>query len=212
MGMIYRGVPKELVRRLQAAHGLTDFFETGSQRGNTAKWAAGSFQRVVTVERAPRWHAIASEAGRERKNIEFVLGDSREELRKRAPSLPDTTLFWLDAHFSGGDSYGAKDECPLLDEIRALTEAGGKRFILVDDARLFLYPPPAPHALEQWPTMEEVLRELRLLGKGQYSAVFEDVVISVPAEAKPTVVDYCRDMATKPWNHWGYFWETFKLD
>ncbi len=48
-------------------------------------------------------------------------------------------LFWLDAHYSGGDTAHAKDcETPIKEELKTILNDNPKHIILIDDARLFV--------------------------------------------------------------------------
>jgi FkbM family methyltransferase len=100
-----------------------------------------------------------------------VLGDSRDILPQL--DLSEPTVFWLDGHWSAGDTAGEGDECPLLDELATI---GPQHAILIDDARLFIEPPPPPHDPEQWPTLEQVIDAL----DDREVAIRDDVVIALP--------------------------------
>ncbi len=72
----------------------------------------------------------------------------------------DNILFGLYAHWSGGETYGEDDECPLLDELEIIFGYDKNYAILIDDARLFLAPPPHPHNIQAWPSLTDILRIL----------------------------------------------------
>ena len=59
------------------------------------------------------------------------------------------SLFWLDAHFSGGNTALGKTPCPLLEELDIILATGEKHYLLIDDARCF-------GALGGFPTLEEI--------------------------------------------------------
>jgi hypothetical protein len=100
-------------------------------------------------------------------------------------------LFWLDAHWSGGETFGEEDECPLLDEIAVIDGDGPSHIILIDDARMFLAPPDLPHEAESWPTIDEVCHALTAR-RTAFVSIFEDVIIRVPPEMRSSVTAYCR--------------------
>lgn len=66
--------------------------------------------------------------------------------------------------------------------------------MLIDDARLFLAPPPPPHDREQWPSFMQVMDALRARHE-RYVTVFEDVIVAVPLSARATVEDYGMTVA-----------------
>lgn len=107
-------------------------------------------------------------------------------------------LFWLDAHWSGGPTAGEQNECPVLDEIRAINDwsLSAESCILIDDARLFFGPPPPPHKLDQWPTFTEISDTLRVVGD-RYVTVLDDVVIAIPRAYKKVVDAYWRPIAAQ---------------
>lgn len=191
MGAVRMGVPRDYVIAAQQRFGLTRFVETGTFHGATARWAAEHFPAVVTIEAAPALHERARRKSSTFRNIDFRLGDSRAHLRALVAD-PAPTLYWLDAHWSGGDTAGAADQCPVADEI-AIVAARDDAFILVDDARLFLAPPPAPHDLAQWPTIDQLVAALQ--NGRRHIAVFEDVIYAVPQAARALTIDYMRATA-----------------
>ena len=93
----------------------------------------------------------------------------------------------------GGETYGDNDECPLLGELRALNLCRFDTYVFIDDARLFLSPPPLPHQCEQWPDIQTVIDALSPEINSKYVAVMEDVVVAVPQFAKSIVVKYSQD-------------------
>lgn len=185
------GPPKELMIRIRDERGATTFVETGTFHGDTAAWAAGVFGRVVTIERDPDLHRDSAARLGGLANVECVQGDSRAELQRIAQTLETPTIFWLDAHWSGGRTYGHADECPLLDELGALAASEVPRYLFIDDARFFLRPPPPPHDPASWPTLTEVVQSLGALG-GTYVAVLDDVIVAVPATGSELVVGVLR--------------------
>src|SRR5205814_5907489 len=122
-------VPEPLARALQEELGLTRAVETGTFLGEGAALLAASFPEVVTVELSPRLHAMARQNLAHLRHVTVLQGDSRELL----PQLvgPDPTLYWLDAHWSRGPMAGAHDQCPVLTELRALTEGTNDDCILI---------------------------------------------------------------------------------
>lgn len=203
MGLVRMGPNPDLLSILNTRCGVRFFVETGTYRGDTAIWAASHFDRVVTIEYSQELYRQAI-ARRDRKvNIEFMFGDSRSLLRTIVPELDCPTIFWLDSHWSGGNTYGNDDECPLLQEIEAVNQSKHAPFILIDDARLFMSPPPRPHEFEQWPRIDEVVRALAAGEHEYYITAFEDEIIAVPKYAERLVASYMQDVNTKAWEGYG---------
>jgi hypothetical protein len=198
MGIIHAGAPRELILAVKEKFGLQAFLECGTLHGATADWAADHFKRVVTVEFSKTLFDQNRNVPHS-SNIEFCFGDSRQELRRLIPVLEEPSVIWLDSHWSGSGTYGEMDECPLLEEIAVINSAPITHFVLIDDARLFLSPPPKPHRASQWPSIDQVIEALKN-GKHRYSIfVFQDIIAAVPTTAKNFVSSYCQEENTRIW-------------
>lgn len=185
---MHPGLPPKLARAARRAVGARTLVETGTNVGNSAARAAPLFERVVTIERDPTLHATARSRHADLRNVEWVLGDSREVLPQL--DLSEPTVFWLDGHWSAGDTAGEGDECPLLEELATI---GPQHAILIDDARLFVEPPPPPHDPSQWPTLEQVIAAL----DNREVTIREDVVVALPRRLRSRVLLGLWDMGTR---------------
>lgn len=197
-----QGIPRELVTLIQKAFNVPEFIETGTYMGKTAKWAAGFFPHVTTIERSKYYYDLLLPEHQDYPNVEFVYGHSSEELGRIVPGLGGAALFWLDGHWSGEETYGEEDECPLLKEIEAITRSPHGHFILIDDARLFLSPPPHPHKREAWPDIGRVLDALRSGNGKPYILIFADVIIACPAGAADLLAEWHQEVATRLEKEW----------
>lgn len=200
MGAIRFGVPQHLVLWLRDKLKADTFVETGTNKAETAVWAADHFRTVLTIEGQESLHAAALANHGHREKIQFLHGASQEVLGPVLDGLAKPAVLWLDAHWCGDGTFGSKAECPLMDEIQWVNQSHHDHAILIDDARLFLAPPPAPHRAEDWPGMLEVTAALSTPGRPRYAAVFEDVIVAVPASAKKDFIDYLRANAAST-NH-----------
>ncbi|WP_445176620.1 FkbM family methyltransferase [Microcoleus sp.] len=196
MGIVRMGPPIEIISQLKAAYGINNFIETRTYQGHTAYWASQVFEQVFTTEYSQDLYQKVTEKYGHIKNIDFLYGDSRNLLDNTVSQLQSPSLFWLDAHWSGGPTYGETDECPLLAEIEIINRSDCDHFIFIDDARLFLSPPPQPHSPQQWPDISAVLKLLNSGKNSRHIVIIEDVIIAVPARAKKLIVQYCQDLLT----------------
>jgi len=194
MGAVRLGPPRDLINRLRRAFSISTFVEGGTYLGETAAWASEQFARVLTIERADELYRQAAARLGHRRHLQVIHGDTRDVLEQVLDDLPRPTMFWLDAHWSCGPTYGANDECPLLRELEIINRRGEDAFILIDDSRYFLAPPPPPHEAQQWPTLVDLLEALDPRRHGRFVAVVEDVLVAVPDHARPVVIEYCHDV------------------
>jgi hypothetical protein len=197
------GPPHDLVLGLRDEFGIRNFVETGTFHGGTAKWAAEHFPHVFTIEASSERYQHIRDVLAPLPNVEPMFGDSRLMLPSLASRLPGNSLFWLDAHWCGSDTFGSDAECPLLEEVATVAKLAVDRpdelFVLIDDARLFLSPPPRPHKPEQWPDLRTVLDACAGLSADPYIVVIDDVIVCTPAHARAYVQDYCQRVNTESW-------------
>ncbi len=196
MGIIRMGPPTEIIYKLKEVYGINNFIETGTYQGHTAYWASQIFEQVFTIEYSQDIYQKVTEKYCHIKNIDFLYGDSRNLLDSTVSQLESSSLFWLDAHWSGGLTYGERDECPLIAEIEVINCSDCEHFIFIDDARLFLSPPPQPHLPQQWPDISAVLNLLNSGKNSRYIVIVDDVIIAVPALAKELIIQYCQGLNT----------------
>jgi len=199
MGIVRMGPPEELVLLLKQDLNVSTFVETGTFKGGTASWAAKHFERVVTIENSKTYFEESINRYKHLKNIEFLFGDSRTVLTNILTKIHDPAIFWLDAHWCSMDSYGSNDQSPVIDEVNIIRSTGIKHCIFIDDARLFLSPPPLPNKIQQWPTIDQICSNIKSKNEADYIVVFEDVIIDVPERARFLVSEYCQAASTKAW-------------
>lgn len=108
---------------------LHTFVEGRIFKGGTAIKMSSSFNKVITIEKSKVMFDIANKNIASNNKISILQGDTREHLSDNI-SNNNNMLFWLDAHWSGGDTY---------------------------DASIFLAPPPLPHDINNWPTIGDIL-------------------------------------------------------
>jgi len=203
MGIVRMGVPTELVSQLAIQFDVKNFVETGTYYGDTAIWASKNFENVTTIEYSQELYNQTKIKCQNIVNINFLFGDSRIQLDKLIASLDSPAIFWLDAHWSGGLTYGENDQCPLLEEINIINNSQFEHFILIDDARLFTSTPQPPQRIDQWPNISETVDALRLKSSDKYIVIIEDVIIAVPAFAKSLLANYCQNVNAKAWEEYG---------
>jgi hypothetical protein len=186
------GLPRELGAALRDRLALRRAIETGTYRGGGARLLAGLIRGpVVTIELSEPLAAAATEALADLPDVTVRQGDSRTVLPELVdPAVP--TLYFLDGHWSGGETAGAASECPVLDELRAIGGGHPDDAILVDDARLFTASPPPPHDPAEWPTIVEVFDTLRAARPEHHVTVLRDLIIAVPARARDLVDRFGR--------------------
>jgi hypothetical protein len=189
MGSIHKPPVSNLALALAQAGGLKQFVETGTFQGDSLNWASRISSGFGPSKSARKYQAEAKAKVGPLPNVEFVLGNSADQLGRICSALTGPALFWLDAH-AGAGFFGAADNCPLLAELETcLVKARADHCILIDDARAFVAPPPPPFDHRKWPSLDEVIAVVLRRG-GYHVAVISDVMTVVPVALRDVVAQY----------------------
>lgn len=187
------GPPAKLMLEMQNMYKINNFVETGTYYGNTARWASNFFKVVDTIEFSESIYKQAVEKYGHIENINFIYGNSIEKLNEIIRK-DVACIFWLDAHWCDGETFGIKDQCPLVKEIEIINESKTDNFIFIDDARFFL----SPYMSGNWPNISTLLNNLHVV-KNRCVVIIEDVIIAVPKYAEPIVTQYCLEVNSRSW-------------
>jgi len=180
MGIATYGIPKEIVLELARLNGSTVFVETGTFHGETTRWAAKHFEAVHTIERAQDLYDLHSKELARLGRVTPHLGDSREVLPRIVGEMGGRkAVYWLDGHWSGGQTAGENDECPLLGELECLSSRA-EDLVLIDDARYFLCAPPRAYNPSEWPTIPDIINALPKSVRDPFVQILDDVIFVVP--------------------------------
>jgi hypothetical protein len=137
------------IRKYARQHGLRCFVETGTYRGGMIAALKGEFDEIYSIELSEELHSVARKRFAGDRHIKLICGDSAEELPRLVERLACPALFWLDAHYSGGETANGIQGNPIMKEIACVLKDCKAHVILVDDMRLFGTDPayPASEAL-----------------------------------------------------------------
>jgi len=193
MGLINFGIPEKETKFLKDSMKLDVFVEGGTYKGGTAKNMSTKFRKVYTIEKSDVMFNEAKENLKDIENVVMLKGDTREHLQDILEKN-DNLLFWLDAHWSGGDTYGEEDECPLVEELEIIFKYDKNHIILIDDARLFLAPPPLPHKFKNWQSLSDIIK---VIPKDWELIEYEDVMYIYPEKINNKFKVYIQQLITE---------------
>ena len=118
----------------------TTIVETGAYRGDGIQQylMCSPFQTIHSIELSPVWTTHCRQRFSSNTNVHIHEGDSATVLPSISlPSSP--VLFYLDAHYSGGETDGETIDngCPVLRELEFIAKRNiPGDIIFVDDMRL----------------------------------------------------------------------------
>jgi hypothetical protein len=143
------------------------WIETGTYEGLTTIELSKFARQVITLEPSLKYYNLASKNLAAHSNIELVNGTSEDSLDLVLSKLVESNnisdlSFWLDAHFSSGETFKGKKDSPIIEELRIIQNYLAKIIhltIFIDDVRLFRDDPSMP---EHFPNLSKVLDWVQL--------------------------------------------------
>ncbi|GAB5447980.1 hypothetical protein [Gymnodinialimonas sp.] len=133
--------PQFVKEGLFMRHGVPNatWIETGTFLGTTTRFLSQRAPKVYTIEPSDLYYRRALETFKG-QNVEVINAPSEDALPKLLPELTGPLNFWLDGHYSAGETYKGEIECPVEPELTAIAanlDHLDAVSILIDDVRLF---------------------------------------------------------------------------
>ena len=114
--------------------------ETGTYMGDTTYYLSKKYPHIYSIEPNVQFYKAALKYFKG-LNITLFNNVSENVLPILLPTLKGNLNFWLDGHYSGGETFKGNKECPIKDELNSI-EVNFDNFekisIFIDDVRLFL--------------------------------------------------------------------------
>jgi hypothetical protein len=161
-----------VVKTCAAKNGIRVFIETGTYLGEMVYAVKDTFDKIYSIELSNELCERARRKFIGCKHITIINGDSAEVLPEILLHVKEPCLFWLDGHYSGGNTAKGEKETPVMEELKQICDHPVKNHvILIDDARLFT-------GNNDYPTIESlrIFIEARLL---HYEFNVQDDIIRI---------------------------------
>lgn len=176
---------------LKSLFQIDAFVETGTYLGSTAFEASRVFPTVHSIELYPPLYENAVKQFSEIQNVHLHQGETADVLDRLIPSMPERTLYYLDAHFSGGGTALGRQSFPILEELASLERnRASEALILIDDIRIFQNP-LFPELLSlisptQIPSLEEIIEALLAINPRYILCFLGDSLLAFPPDPNIT--------------------------
>jgi hypothetical protein len=119
------------------------FIETGTLNGSTTLRVEPYFDKLHSIEISKKYHSYTKNKYLGHK-INFILGDSSLVFIQLLPTITDNCVFFLDGHWSGGDTGRSIKDCPLNEEITQINDLFQHDAIIII-TRFSLFGVSSPH-------------------------------------------------------------------
>ena len=133
------------------------WIETGTYRGRTTEMLAAFAPSVTTLEPAPVLYERAVETLAGLPNVTVLNGTSEDLFPDLLAKVSGDMNFWLDGHYSGGKTFQGSTDCPIPQELAAISanlDHMGDVAILIDDVREFL---PGTSSSPDYPPLDDLV-------------------------------------------------------
>lgn len=141
-----------LIKEIQKERGFKTFVETGTNQGVMIEAVKNCFDSIYSIELDTDLFLKAKQRFSSDQHIHLFQGDSGKVLKEVLDIISTPTLFWLDAHYSGGVTAKAESETPILQELNLIFNHSSKgHVVLIDDAWSF-------GTIKDYPSLPELRR------------------------------------------------------
>lgn len=133
-----QAVKHKVVRDIAKKYNISTLVETGTYLGNMIDANKNNFDRIYTIELDSKLYRRAKTKFAKFKNIKIIRGDSSKVLPLVLKRINQSSIFWLDAHYSGEFTAKGRFITPIVSELKSIVSGKPKRhIILIDDADYF---------------------------------------------------------------------------
>lgn len=128
-----------VVKRYAARFGTRTLIETGTFQGRMVAASRDSFDSIYSIELDEDLYQAACDHFKMQPHIHLIQGDSGLELARLLADITEPSLFWLDAHYSGGITARGDQDSPIQKELQTiLRHPTSDHVVLIDDAHEFV--------------------------------------------------------------------------
>ena len=127
------------VRNIGKEYNCNILVETGTYLGEMIEFQSPNFKKIYSIEISDFYYNYSKNRLKRYSNIHIEKGDSGKVLDKLVNKINenDRVLYWLDGHYSGGNTGKGESESPIIKELEIVFATKRKDVILIDDAREF---------------------------------------------------------------------------
>jgi hypothetical protein len=118
----------------------TTWIETGTYLGTTTEALAKISKWVISIEPSEELYNKSLRRLSAFNNVQLLNGSSEDLFNSVCTQVSGSVSFWLDGHFSGGETFKGEQDCPIEYELAAISQhlpIYERVCVYIDDFRLF---------------------------------------------------------------------------
>lgn len=175
---------QSIIRNYARQSDADSLVETGTFRGDMVEAMKSDFKNIYSIELSEKYFEKAVRRFSGDQRIHLFQGDSATQLGKVLGQLRGPAVFWLDGHYSAGDTARGLNDTPVFQELEQILARGEHllgHVILVDDARCFGTDPG-------YPTTDDLQTFLKNRGFDCHFEIADDIIRITRLNAKQKLV------------------------
>jgi len=146
--------PPHIVKQLaiihyKEKHNISILVETGTYLGDMVNAQLKNFTTIYSIELGNELWEQAVKRFNKYRHVNIIQGDSGKILVNLIPRINDKAIFWLDGHYSAGNTAKGDKNCPIYEELDSIFNSKFQNVLLIDDARCF-------NGENDYPTLNEL--------------------------------------------------------
>jgi hypothetical protein len=131
-------IKQQIIIEYAKKYNIHNFVETGTYRGDMLAKMRKHFKNLYSIELSEYFYSIAIRRFAKEERIKIIHGDSGRVLGQLISDLNGPALFWLDGHYSAGNTAKGEKDTPVLEELTSIfNDRRYNHVIIIDDARCF---------------------------------------------------------------------------
>lgn len=163
-------IKQQRIKEYAKKFNLETLVETGTFRGEMVEAQRRNFKKIFSIELSHDFYIQAVEKFKRFKHIQIIEGDSSVMLKQVMSQVNNACLFWLDGHYSGGDTAKGSLNCPIYGELDTIFTKPFDHVLIIDDANDF-------NGTDDYPSIEDLYKYVQTK-KPNYKMDVKDNIIS----------------------------------
>jgi hypothetical protein len=147
--------------------------ETGTLLGDMVEAMKNHFAQIYSIEISPELAQKAKRRFANDRHVQIIESDSAVALKGLLPGLHEPALFWLDGHYSGGNTGKGEKDTPIMAELATIYASDIPHVVLIDDARCF-------GTDKDYPSQNELASYIKTLRPSASILVKNDCIVVTP--------------------------------
>lgn len=163
-------VKQAIISKYQKKYQSQLLIETGTFLGDMVEAQKYKFKKIISIELGLELFRAAQKKFIKDKNVLIVQGDSGKVLSDILKNVNEPAIFWLDGHYSAGETAKGDKDCPIFEELEAIFDSKAfNHIILIDDARCF-------NGQGDYPTIENLTAFIQSKNQNYRAEVENDII------------------------------------